>query len=157
LESLYTQNDLVAEFEPLLEFESVEAYERKASATARRIVESGEAGISAFVERCARFVEEERRFHSLLGVASQLGSLAGDKPAVREFVTRNLQIPESPRHLEFALSSAMRWFFDLRKTRGSASAYDLLQELLGKCGDEPTKVAMLSELYGLFPPHYTSE
>lgn len=153
LEALYTQNDLAAEFEPLLEFESVETSDRNARAAAQKLVASGEIG--AFVERGTRFVED--RFFALLGVANQLGSFAGDQPVVRDFITGMLRAPTSPRHLEFALTSAMRWFFDVRKTGGAAAAYQLLQQLLGQCADEATKIRLLSELYGLAPPRYRSE
>lgn len=153
LENLYTQNDLAAEFEPLLEFESLETSERNAIAAAQKLVASGD--ISAFVDRGTRFVEE--RFYSLLGVANQLGSFAGDQPVVRDFISGMLRAPISPRHLEFALTSAMRWFFDVRKASGATAAYQLLQELLGYCADEPTKIRLLSELYGLAPPRYGSE
>jgi hypothetical protein len=157
LESLYAKNDLAADFEPLLEFESVQAHDRNALAAAKKIADAGERGISTFIERGVRFFEEKRRFSSLLSVASQLGSLASEKPAVREFVVRTLQSPESKHHLEFALTSAMRWTFDVRKASGSPRAYELLQELLAHCADEPTKTGLISEVYGTAPPRYSIE
>ncbi len=157
LETLYTQNELAAEFEPLLEFDSVEVYERNAMTAAQRIAITGDAGIRAFVERGALFVADDRRFFSLLGVANQLGSLAKNNTGIRTFVNETLAKPEERHLLDFALSIASRWFFDTRKESGGPKAFELLQALLALCGDEPTQIQLLSELYGLSLPRYTSE
>ncbi len=157
LETLYTKNELAAEFEPLLEFESVEAYDRNAMIAAQRIVAAGDHGIRTFVERGVLFVKEDRRFFTLLGVGSQLGSLARGNARVRTFVTETLAKHEERHLLEFTLSVASRWLFDTRREDGGPKAFELLQALLGLCGDELTQIELLSAVYGLAPPRYKSE
>ncbi len=156
LERLYTTDALAAEFEPLLMFDTTEAFERRARAKASELAAADDGAIDAFVERGEQYVDENRRSYALNGVANELGALAFTMPRAAEFVTRTLSTASSRLKVNLAVIAANRWAYEARKQAGEASMLELVKAQLAACADDDTRIRLLVEVYGCNPPRLKS-
>lgn len=155
LEALYGANQLAAEFEPLLEFESVAKMEQTAAGKAEQLAGGSAADIERFIERGIRFVGGDKNFHRLLGIGGAMGAHARTSAQVADFIANALTGKSRPNSetLDFALAAASRWFF-VERSENTDRGLTLLRDLLNSCSDDLVRARLALEAYGSFAPRW---
>lgn len=153
LEELYTSDAVANEFEHLLSDDDWEQYGSRAKEKAAQLAlrESADE-IKAFIERGARFIGGDGKFSQLYTVAAELGTLAEDHAAIRDFAQGALRETDvTSRSLEFALVVAGSWVFAVREGSTPERCAPLVEKLLADCADDGVRVQLLMEIYGRVP------
>ncbi len=158
LKSLYLSNEIVAEFEALLNRDDWGTPTTLFRDRAAILALTGQEGIDAFLERAAQFFRgHDCNEPALFYVAWELGTIAENTEGVREFVEDALGGEGVDSRSEFSTTIALSWVTSRRSIKPEGVC-DLVIELIAKCGSDELKCHFLNRLYSqLQRPKYLGD
>ncbi|HUJ16554.1 MAG TPA: hypothetical protein VL197_01030 [Nitrospirota bacterium] len=148
LEALYDSNSLSSEFDPLTNHDKWEQQNAAYAAKAEALAAGKPGGIDEFLSRAVSFfLGNENELYHLHGVALKLGELATSSKIVRDFVYKSLAEPKPTSRTEFAIDITVSWIASTRKETSSASAFQLILELMKMCGSDEQRIRFILRQY----------
>lgn len=151
LEAIYAGNELAGEFSSLLGQDDFDQRPSRAKRKAEELADSQAGAIDAFLTRAAQFLGGEQELHQVSNVAWCLGLRAEESPSVQTFVGAQLAQAGLSCRTSFATIVANSWVTCLRRTGSATAACDRVLKLLGGCGSDARKIALVQEIYGRLP------
>ncbi|OQA88369.1 MAG: hypothetical protein BWY28_01583 [bacterium ADurb.Bin236] len=150
LEKLYMRNELVKEFDPLVNDANWSERRRIANEKATELASKDENAISEFVDRALEFFGDANKLANIYSIAYALGQMAPEKDCITTHLKNAFKKPGDDPHFVFATYIAGSWVYALRERKEDAlSVLKMLYELPASAEE---KVPFIREAYR---PYYS--
>lgn len=161
LEDIYQENELAAEFEPLVDYDvdDPDSQEQRQQHKAEFLAElSGGDEIARFIERAVQFIGQPS-IHPIWEIGIHLGRLAPSKPVVGEYLETVFSKSDSDYQLDFATWVVSSWVKTLRQEGEEEKAWKKCKEFFDQCSHAAAQIWLLQRTYsrrnnGLAPGEY---